>query len=39
MYQVSPKPLEVWKGELAFPGHCARPQSKAHPLQTREIDL
>jgi transposase-like protein len=34
MYQVSPNRLEAWrgewraKGELAFPGHCARPQSK-----------
>jgi len=33
LYQISPNRIEAWrsewraKGELAFPGKCARPQS------------
>jgi transposase len=44
MYQVSPKRLEVWKGEwrakgeLAFPGHDARPQSKLDAERIPELE-
>ncbi len=44
MYQVSPKRLEVWKGEwrakgeLAFPGHGARPQSKLDAERIAQLE-
>jgi transposase len=44
MYQVSPKRLEVWKGEwrakgeLAFPGHTARPQSALEAERIPELE-
>lgn len=44
MYQVSPKWLEVWKGEwrakgeLAFPGHGARPQSKLDAERIAQLE-
>ena len=44
MYQVSPKRLETWKGEwrakgeLAFPGHYARPQAKLDAERIPELE-
>jgi transposase len=44
MYQVSPNRLEAWrgewraKGELAFPGHDARPQSKLDAERIPELE-
>lgn len=43
-YQVSPKRLEVWKGEwrakgeLAFPGHEARPQSRLDAERIAQLE-
>ena len=44
MYQLSPKRLETWrgewraKGELAFPGHDARPQAKLDAERIPELE-
>lgn len=44
MYQVSPKRLEVWKGEwrakgeLAFPGKGARPQARLDVERIAELE-
>ena len=43
MYQLSPKRLETWKGEwrakgeLAFPGKSARPQSRLDAERIAEL--
>jgi transposase len=43
-YQLSPKRLEAWKpewrakGELAFPGHNARPQSRVDAERIAELE-
>jgi transposase len=44
MYQLSPKRLETWKGEwrakgeLAFPGKNARPQSRLDAERIAELE-
>ena len=44
MYQLSPKRLETWKGEwrakgeLAFPGKSARPQSRLDAERIAELE-
>jgi transposase-like protein len=44
MYQLSPKQLEVWKGEwrakgeLAFPGNGARPQPRLDAERIAELE-
>ncbi len=38
MYQLSPKRLETWKGELAFPGNSARPQSRLVAERIAELE-
>jgi transposase len=44
MYQLSPKRLETWKGEwrakgeLAFPGKSARPQTKLDAERIAELE-
>src|SRR6266436_5810465 len=44
MYQLSPKRLETWKGEwrakgeLAFPGKSARPQSRLDAERIGELE-
>jgi transposase len=44
MYQLSPKRLETWKGEwrakgeLAFPGKSARPQSRLEAERIAELE-
>ena len=44
LYQLSPKRLEVWKGEwrakgeLAFPGKSARPQSRLDAERIAELE-
>ena len=44
MYQLSPKRLETWrsewraKGDLAFPGKGAQPQSKLNADRTSELE-
>ena len=44
MYQLSPKRLETWrsewraKGDLAFPGKGARPQSKLNADRISELE-
>jgi hypothetical protein len=38
MYQLSPKRLETWKGELAFHGKTARPQSRIDAQRIAELE-
>jgi transposase len=44
MYQLSPKRLETWKGEwrakgeLAFPGKSARPQTRLDAERIAELE-
>jgi len=44
MYQVSPNRLQTWrgewraKGEMAFPGHAARPQANLDAEQIAELE-
>jgi hypothetical protein len=38
MYQFSPKRLEVWKGELAFPAKGARPHPRLDAERIAQVE-